>query len=66
MLKEPVLDVTPFLFHGKGQRVCDVKTYLPGSSEEDIKVALEFGVQKGNIEKYNQNGVELFLKKIQV
>ena len=51
------IDVLPFLYPGKGQRVCDVRVYFPGISEEVVYEVLEDCVYTGHAEKNTQNGL---------
>lgn len=56
-------EVLPFLYQGKGQRICDIKLYFPNYSEEEICEALEKEIAKGTLEKYEGVGGVLYFKK---
>jgi hypothetical protein len=58
------IDVLPFLYPGKGQRVCDVMVYFSGISEEAVYGVLEDCVCTGRAEKNTQNGVDFYFRKI--
>lgn len=63
-----VEELLPFLYEGKGQRVCDVVALFGSVADEDsekeILVALEEGVDQKLFDRYEQNGVVFYMKKV--
>jgi hypothetical protein len=59
-----VAQAWPYLYEGKGQRICDIKLYLSDYPQEEIKGALEDAVTLGQLTRYEQGGESFYLKKV--
>lgn len=59
-----MLSLLPFLYEGKGQRVCDVHIYFPDDKEEMIEESLEACVFSGYAEKTTFKGEVFYFRKI--
>ena len=55
--------VLPFLYVGKGQRLCDVRLYFPEYSEDQVVEALEASVDSGEVVKHLLNEENFYFKK---
>lgn len=64
LLRKELLDVLPFLYPEKAQRLCDVKLYFPKSADEEVEAALEWLVAAGRAEKYDSTGCQVYFKKM--
>ena len=59
-----VPDVLEFLDFEKGQRVCDIKVYLPAYSADQILEMLNAAVQEGSVDQPHGRGEQaLYFKK---